>query len=223
MHAGQDDDEEVFNDSFQFQPPPAPALHVTVSSQEQTSSTPFTMPQTSSDLDDSGVDPTCDIDIQEATSYIRTTPGTCTSDRPTVGIKRPRTHVVSIANKFPRRQAQTEPDCPWCKHLILLAEIKELKESNALLSEHLNRCRLQAANATNQSGAPKPGKVSKELAENHQTTQHLEELPKLSEGSSKFMFQKCGFGTNAMREMVKSQMSRESRSKEKDSSIVVVQ
>ena len=52
MHAGQDHEEEVFHDSFQFQPPPAhapahaPALNV--SSQVQTSSTPFSGPQTSS-------------------------------------------------------------------------------------------------------------------------------------------------------------------------------
>ena len=44
MHAGQDDEDDVFHDSFQFQPPPAPASTVQV----QTSSTPFSGPQTSS-------------------------------------------------------------------------------------------------------------------------------------------------------------------------------
>ncbi len=41
VHAGQDD-EEVFHDSFQYQPPPAPALPA--SSQQQTLSTPFSRP-----------------------------------------------------------------------------------------------------------------------------------------------------------------------------------
>ena len=45
MHAGQDD-EEVFHDSFQHQAPPASALPA--SSQEQTSSTPFSGPPISS-------------------------------------------------------------------------------------------------------------------------------------------------------------------------------
>ena len=40
------------------------------------------------------------------------------------------------------------------------------------------------------------------------------------EGSSKFLFQKCGFGPNAIREMVMSHM-RERRRKEKDSHVVV--
>ena len=40
------------------------------------------------------------------------------------------------------------------------------------------------------------------------------------EGSSKFMFQKCGFGPNAIQEMVMSHM-RERRRKEKDSHVVV--
>ena len=40
------------------------------------------------------------------------------------------------------------------------------------------------------------------------------------EGSSKFMFQKCGFGPNAIREMVMSHM-RERRRKEKDCHVVV--
>ena len=60
---------------------------------------------------------------------------------------------------------------------------------------------------------------------------NMEELLKLSEfvrrlsegeGSSKFLFQKCGFGPKAIREMVMSHM-RERRRKEKDSSIVGVQ
>lgn len=46
MQAGQDDEEEVFQDSFQFQLPPVPTLPV--SSQVQTSSTPSLGPQTSS-------------------------------------------------------------------------------------------------------------------------------------------------------------------------------
>ncbi|XP_078375971.1 uncharacterized protein LOC144659419 [Oculina patagonica] len=127
------------------------------------------------DLDDSGVDLTGSIDIQEATRFIRAIPSTSTcaesSDRPTVGMKRPRptlSRVGSIGNKCPRKRNQStgSPDCPRCEQL--LAEIEELKESNALLTEHLNQCRVQAANATIQSGAPKPGKVSKEVAENHQ-------------------------------------------------------
>lgn len=117
------------------------------------------------DLDDSGVNLTMDIYIQEATSHIRTTSGTVTSDRPTTGIKRPGTHFGSRANKCPRRQTQSDPDCSRCEHL--LAEIEELKESNALHTEHLNQCRLQAADAINQSAAPKPGKVSQALAEYH--------------------------------------------------------
>ena len=126
------------------------------------------------DLDDSGVDLTMDIDIQEATGHIRTTPGTFTSDRPTVGIKRPRTHLGSRANKCPRRQTQSDPDCSRCDHL--LAEIEELKESNALLTEHLNQCRLQAANAINQSEAPKPGKVSQALVESHQVRHYFSKM-----------------------------------------------
>ena len=95
-----------------------------------------------------------DIDIQEATSHVRTTPGTFTSDRPTFGIKRPKAHLGSRANKCSRRQTQSDPHYFWCEHL--LAKIEELKESNALLIEHLNQCRLRAANAINQSEAPKP-------------------------------------------------------------------
>ncbi len=45
MHTGQDDEEE-FHDSFQYQPLPAPALPA--SSQQQTSSTPFSGPPISS-------------------------------------------------------------------------------------------------------------------------------------------------------------------------------
>ena len=41
-----------------------------------------------------------------------------------------------------------------------------------------------------------------------------------SEGSSKLVFQKCGFGPNAIREMVMSHM-RERRRKEKDSCVMV--
>ena len=41
------------------------------------------------------------------------------------------------------------------------------------------------------------------------------------EGSSKFVLQKCGFGPNAIREMVMSHM-RERRRKQKDSSACVV-
>ena len=123
------------------------------------------------DLDDSGVDLSMDIDVQEATSHIRITPGTFTSDRPTVGMKRPRAHLHSRANKCPRRQTQSDPDCSRCEHL--LAEIEELKESNTLLTEHLNQCRLQVANAINQSEAPKPGKVSQALAENHRVRHFL--------------------------------------------------
>ena len=48
MHAGQDDEEEVFHHSFQFQLLPAHALALNVSSQVQTSGTPFSGPQTSS-------------------------------------------------------------------------------------------------------------------------------------------------------------------------------
>lgn len=48
MHAGRDNEEEVFHDSFQFHPPPAHAPSLNVSSQVQTSSTPFLGPQTSS-------------------------------------------------------------------------------------------------------------------------------------------------------------------------------
>lgn len=96
----------------------------------------------SSDLDDSGIDLTTDIDVEE----VRPMPHTF--DRPTVGMKRPRTKPLhsSTSNKCPR--GQSEPDCARCQHL--LAENKELKQSNALLTEQLNLCRLEGANAIQQ-------------------------------------------------------------------------
>jgi len=117
-----------------------------------------------SDLDDSGVDLTSDIDVEEAATYVRPMPHIF--DRPTVGMKRPKTKPLhsSTSNKCPR--LQSEPDCARCHHL--LAEKKEFKQSNALLTEQLNLCRLEGANGIQQGEAPRPGKVSRAIAENHQ-------------------------------------------------------
>ena len=68
--------------------------------------------------------------------------------------------VSSTAKKCPRRQ--NEPECTQCRHL--LAENKELRESDALLTEQLNAQRLDVQ----PSEAPRPGKISKELAERYQ-------------------------------------------------------
>ena len=81
------------------------------------------------------------------------------------------THVGSRANKWPRRQPHNDPDRPQCEHLF--AKIEELKESNALLTEHITSIIGGSINAINQSGAPKPGKVSKALVKNHQVTHFL--------------------------------------------------
>ena len=128
-----------------------------------------------SDLDDSGLELADDIDVAEATSLISiraSTPAPKTTTtvgmkRPTVGMKRPRTHPLpSSGNKCPRKQSGSAADCAQCR--ILMAQNNELRQSNALLTEQLNQCRIEAANAIDQSEAPRPGKVPKQIAETHQ-------------------------------------------------------
>ena len=99
-----------------------------------------------------------DIDVLEASSIIKT------PERPTTGKKRPRANLPAVgttAKKCPRRQV-VEPECAQCRHL--LAEYKELRETNALLTEQLNAQRMQVQ----PSEAPRPGKISKEVAERYQ-------------------------------------------------------
>ena len=72
-----------------------------------------------------------DIDVLEASSIIKT------PERPTTGKKRPRANLLAVgttAKKCPRRQV-VEPECAQCLHL--LAENKDLRETNALLTEQL--------------------------------------------------------------------------------------
>lgn len=110
-----------------------------------------------------------DIDVGAAANVISVSPIRATTtliatQRPTVGMKRPRSHYgLEAAKKCPRR---ADTDCSRCRHL--LAENRELKEVNALLTEQLSQCRLQAANTVQQHKAPRPGKVPKALAEKHQ-------------------------------------------------------
>ena len=90
-------------------------------------------------LNESDLSSAADIDNTEASSFI-------TSDsapvRPSVGMKRPRANLIcTTANKCPRRQG--EPECSQCLHQ--LAENKELREANALLTEHLAQSREAAA------------------------------------------------------------------------------
>ena len=121
-----------------------------------------------SDLDDSGLELADDIDVAEATSLISiraSTPAPKTTT--TVGMKRPRTHPLpSSGNKCPRKQSGSAADCAQCR--ILMAQNNELRQSNALLTEQLNQCQIEAANAIDQSEAPRPGKVPKQIAETHQ-------------------------------------------------------
>ena len=94
-----------------------------------------------------------DIDVLEASNIIKT------PERPTAGKKRPRANplaVATTAKKCPRKQV-AQPECAQCLHL--LAENKELREANALLTEQLN---------AQPSEAPRPGKISKEVAERYQ-------------------------------------------------------
>lgn len=120
-----------------------------------------------SEFSDSGLGCSMDdIDVLEATNIIRTsTPETL--QRPTIGEKRPRARPTpvagSTAKKCPRRQIV--PECTQCRHL--LAENKELKETNALLTEQLNAQR-QDPLQEQPSEAPRPGKISKEVAERYQ-------------------------------------------------------
>lgn len=105
-----------------------------------------------------------DVDVAEATNLVTVRP---TPRTPTVGMKRPRAKLLPITstpNKCPRKQGGL--DCVKCLHL--LAENRELRQLNALLTEQLNECRVEATNAIQQSEAPRPGKVPKAIAEKHQ-------------------------------------------------------
>ena len=113
-------------------------------------------------LNDSGLDLADDIDVAEATTLISVQRRTGTPSHPAVGMKRPRSRpTIPTANKCPRRQP--ELDCSQCRHL--LAENRELKESNALLTEQLTQCRLESTNTIQQTEVPRPGKVPKAIAE----------------------------------------------------------
>ena len=99
-----------------------------------------------------------DIDVLEASNIIST------PERPTAGKKRPQADppaVGTTAKKCPRRQA-VQPECVKCRRL--LAENKELREANALLTEQLNARRMEGQ----PTEAPRPGKISKEVAERYQ-------------------------------------------------------
>ncbi|XP_068697467.1 DNA ligase 1-like [Montipora foliosa] len=111
------------------------------------------------DFDDSGVMEcyTKDIDVLEASNIIKT------PERPTTGKKRPRANPLTVgttAKKCPRKQV-VEPECAQCRHLLL--ENKELREANARLTEELNAQRMEVQ----PSDAPRPGKISKEVAERY--------------------------------------------------------
>ena len=56
------------------------------------------------------------------------------------------------------------PQCTQCRHL--LAEKQELKETNALLTEQLNAQRQDPLHLQ-PSESPRPGKISKEVAERY--------------------------------------------------------
>ena len=109
------------------------------------------------------------IDVAEATTltWIRETL-VRTTEIPHAGMKRPRQHLLPSlrANKCPRKQYRLAANCAQCRHL--LEEISELKQSNALFTEQLQLCRLEAANAIQYSEAPRPGEVPKADAEKHQ-------------------------------------------------------
>lgn len=112
---------------------------------------------------DSDIDQTVDIDVAEAAELVTSFQK---ENRPTIGMKRPRSNrMPSKAQKCPRKQIG---DCPQCP--LLQAEIKELQEANAMLTEELNGCReaMQEQDANNSAQAPRPGKVSKAVAEKHQ-------------------------------------------------------
>ena len=118
-----------------------------------------------SEFDDSGFDfSTDDIDVLEASNLIQALPTTGAVVRPVTGMKRPRTSVLpdtSTAKKCPRRQQVAE--CAQCYHL--LAQNKELKEANALLTEQLNNSRSLVGPP---GEVPRPGKISQETAERYQ-------------------------------------------------------
>ena len=115
-------------------------------------------------LNDSGLDLADDIDVAEATTLISFRPRTGTPSHPAVGMKRPRSRpTIPTANKCPRRKP--ELDCSQCHHL--LAENRELKEANALLTEQLTLYRMESTNTIKQSEAPRPGKVPKAIAEKY--------------------------------------------------------
>lgn len=113
-----------------------------------------------SEFDDSGFMEcyTENIDVLEASNIMKT------PERPTTGKKRPRANHLAVgtnAKKCPRRQV-VQPECARCRHL--LAENRELRETNALLTEQLNAQRMEVQ----PSEAPRPGKISKEVAERYQ-------------------------------------------------------
>lgn len=113
-----------------------------------------------SEFNDSGFMECCteNIDVLEASNIMKT------PERPTTGKKRPRANHLAVgttAKKCPRRQV-VQPECAQCHHL--LAENRELRETNALLTEQLNAQRMEVQ----PSEAPRPGKISKEVAERYQ-------------------------------------------------------
>lgn len=86
-----------------------------------------------SEFDDSGFMEcyTENIDVLEASNIMKT------PERPTTGKKRPRANHLAVgtnAKKCPKRQV-VQPECARCRHL--LAENRELRETNALLTEQL--------------------------------------------------------------------------------------
>ena len=115
-----------------------------------------------SDSDSDIADQTADKDVAEASEFVRT----FQREGPTIGMKRPRSKPVpSKSQKCPRRQGG---DCPQCP--LLQAEIQDLQEGNAILTEELNCCRqaMTEQDANNSTNTPRPGKVSKAVAEKHQ-------------------------------------------------------
>jgi len=91
-----------------------------------------------SDFDNSGFMEcsTENIDVLEASNIMNT------PERPTTGKKLPQANHLAVgttAKKCPRRQV-VQPECAQCRHL--LAENRELRETNALLTEQLNAQRM---------------------------------------------------------------------------------
>ena len=93
---------------------------------------------------DSDIDLTVDIDLAEAAEFVTSLEK---ESRPSIGMKRPRSNrMPSKAQKCPRKQIG---DCFRCP--LLQAEIKELQEANAMLTDELNGYReaMQEQDANN--------------------------------------------------------------------------